>query len=687
MADNQPGLDASRWEFWVGILFWFVILGGGALSFFHEDRADVLFNVATQTELISGTVNFGGEPVRGVVRIEVVEALNRRYRGGTTMEVESNGTFSSHGQPSLGIEKDKTALRILAMFHGTHGEKDKAKPLAGEATIYLNSAPPLGEGFLKGVAIIFLSLLAIQLFLFTGDLGPRKARWLFVLMYFFTFFSIALPIAVSLIVAQNPYLVVAMQNSPIGLVKAKTPVLKEAQWLINIGGTVSRDISPVPASRVIGPQPGEPPASAEPTSAEPTSASAPAKAPPATPDADNDPRFKIEGGIAVPFFVVLLSMFGAGINMTLKVPEIQRNYEDVLPEANVVSSWFNPVVATWRFFTRGSSPALGTPVSRKTAADIRRDLIENYMYLISAPLLAIAMYYLLQVLAEQVTLPVLVVMALATGLVSKAVIKKIILFAEKYLEKEPPGTSTPDAEAAVELHAKAAEATTRQDDSAAANRVLNEARNRQAAADAVAKETAEMARKAKDKEKKVQAELGTSQATPAQAQAAKQEADDATKKAGEKQAAADAAAKEVERLTQEAQQKRSEMEAAVGELQRTAARQAVELSKAAASAAKNVEEKQSAAKVAAVATEEAAKTATEKQDDAQAAMQTAVRPALAAEEDAKQLAASVDKSAQTASDQAAQTASDKLAEIASHVTAESTLPPQATLPPGEKKDG
>jgi hypothetical protein len=126
-------------------------------------------------------------------------------------------------------------------------------------------------------------------------------------------------------------------------------------------------------------------------------------------------------------------MFGAGINMTLQVPTIQRAYEDVASDGRSSATW-NPLTTTWRLI-RGQTPAEepGSVVPRETAGDIRRKLIENYMYLLSAPLLAIGVYYLLQVLATQVTQPVLVLMALATGLVSKAVIGGIIDFAESRL--------------------------------------------------------------------------------------------------------------------------------------------------------------------------------------------------------------------------------------------------------------
>ena len=550
MSDKQTDPETSNSETWIAIAFWMLILGVAWIWYHHRDQADVLLDVATQPELVKGTVSFNGVPVRGgFVRIEVAEQGNNLYRGGATLVVGENGMFTSQGQPKLGLENAVSKLRVGAAFYGSYGEKDKTKPLGGESTIYINSAAPLDQGFLNALGLTVGALLVIQLFLFTGDLGPRKARWLFVLMYFFTFFSLALPISLSLIVAQNPYLVDAMEASPIGLVKAKTKALTEPQWLINIGGkvvsgrlaSINKDIPPDKKT------------DAQASKAElPTVPEGSGKTV-ASQNANADQDATIEGGIAVPFFVVLLAMFGAGINMTLKVPEIQRSYEDVLSESNTVSPWFNPLAATWRLIRhRENNPVPAAPLAKKTAGDIRRDLIENYMYLISAPLLAVAMYYLLQILAQQVTQPVLVVMALATGLVSKAVIGGIIGFAEKNLRNDDPV-------------ARATEARARQADAEAARLDLEAAKAQQAAAEAVAVEADEIARKAQGVEALVLAAVGTGEATEAQAKTAQEVSAAAAKNADEMQTAAKATAKEVERAAQNAESKRIAAETAASD--------------------------------------------------------------------------------------------------------------------------
>lgn len=433
---------------WCAIVFWVVVGGVGLFLFLYlqEDHADVHLDVSRKPPCVSGVVTFKGAPVNsGTVHIVVSDAGKKQYRTSTTLSIDEQGKFSSPGESLLGAGDPRRPLQITAEFRGRIVEKaessDKnkdesmAKSLSGESTVYLNSSPPLRERFLWGSVVA----LALLLVLFTGDMGRRKARLLFVLMYFFTFFSLAVPIAVSLVVANNAYLVEAMETSPIGLVRAKTKGLAEAQWLVNIGGTVvhegrassarTTETPPVPAPIA---EPTSDTGREEETITETELGKRSLAA--ANPEASPGDAI-VKGGLAVPFYVVLLAMFGAGINMTLQVPEVQKTYDLDLLE---------------------------TPTPREqlaTTAEIRRKLIENYMYLFSAPLLAVGMYYLMLVLAEQVTEPVLVVMAFATGLVAKAVVGGIIQFAEeRFLTQKPEEPRTlAEAEAAVKVAAKAVE--------------------------------------------------------------------------------------------------------------------------------------------------------------------------------------------------------------------------------------
>lgn len=645
MSNSSTSQSEGKFGALIGIAFWLIVGVVIVVGYYKKDHADVFLDVLTQPERISGTVTFEGAPVAtGTVHVVVSDAQNRRYVSGHTLAVTKEGGFAIERPRILGGDLCRPLL-IAAEFRGSSGKK----AVEGEATLYLNWLSPLGERVLWLATVGLIVLLVLQLILFTGTMGQSKARWLFIVMYFFTFLSLALPIAISLVVSQNPYMVAAMEESPIGLIKAKAKGLADAQWLINIGGTV-------------GPEKKLPAATKE-TSASETGTAAPAASAPASSPAAEPPQQgatggtpetaqlqcpqpegsekRIVGGVAVPFFVVLLAMFGAGINMTLKVPEIQRTADlHILPRDS-----FNPVTAVGRFF-QGKYEA-PSALQRITAADIRRELIENYMYLLSAPFLAIAMYYLLQLLAQQVSEPVLVIMAFATGLVSKAVVGGIIDFAETTLRRDkraPERTSIvaeADNAAAAAGDARIAaanEATARKLEAEAAAKAAEEAKAAQAAAEAAEKLAADAETKrtetdaaAKEAAKVATARLADAKAAVEKAQqdaAAKPAAENAAKAAEEakaRQQEADAAAKSA---ADEAKKRRDEADAAKKAAGDVAAK--VTEAEAAARALTEAEQRLASAEKAEAAAAKAAEQTKLRQAEAEAAQKAAADAAAEA---------------------------------------------------------
>jgi hypothetical protein len=72
------------------------------------------------------------------------------------------------------------------------------------------------------------------------------------------------------------------------------------------------------------------------------------------------------------------------------------------------------------------------------AAELRADAISQFMYLLSAPFLAVGVYYLLQAAADEVSRPVLVVMGFATGLMSDRIIGAILHFTRTTVGRDEP---------------------------------------------------------------------------------------------------------------------------------------------------------------------------------------------------------------------------------------------------------
>jgi hypothetical protein len=315
--------------------------------------------------------------------------------------------------------------------------------LYGASQIYVNMTPLFGknQGLVAGVATAPIILL---IFLFTGPLTRGKARLLFSVTYVLTFASCAIPIVLIIAASQNPYLMKMMDNAPVGIVISKADGIDQQQWILNIGGSwqqpeVTKPNSNANTTTLGPPQAGQdtgaskPPAdTSQPGSAPPPPMAAGAPEPsravtPASVDQSaggNPPQSELKGGLAIPIYVIILATVGAGINMTRKVPEIQRSYDSV--------------GASWRGALSAPLAVLGIGVPSQEVADpqgIRKELIETYMYFVSAPFLAIAVYYLLQVVAKTVGTPTLVVIAFATGLMSNTVIGSIIAFADKMFKK------------------------------------------------------------------------------------------------------------------------------------------------------------------------------------------------------------------------------------------------------------
>ena len=148
-------------------IFWIVLLVAIGRFYFYAPGADVLLDVTTQPERVSGRVAFAGQPVNaGVVRVVIYDSGTRRYLASTTLPLDDQGRFStSADNGALGIEANSRAgaamrpLRVSAEFAGLRpadkaaGEKPpvKAHPFAGETTLYqlagaAEQAVPVGPG-------------------------------------------------------------------------------------------------------------------------------------------------------------------------------------------------------------------------------------------------------------------------------------------------------------------------------------------------------------------------------------------------------------------------------------------------------------------------------------------------------------------------------------------------------------
>jgi hypothetical protein len=294
--------------------------------------------------------------------------------------------------------------------------------------IYLNARPPLFSKtmFYPSVMSGFIILLGIFLWAFTGQSSPRKNRMAIVFSYVIISVFLALPLLAPVILPLAfPEALEAMKRTPVGLVitKAEPEAGSLPQWALNIGGHV--------------PKKG---------------------------DLSDPDVVEVQGGLVIPLYVIILSVIGGTINMTRQVPKFQeeaevgengiagkvgsvvRRFLPGQPQASDQSG--SPDVADMRLKDDPGTRSTGVPHSSHVAPAgqelthagsiaWRTGLLNQYMFLISAPFLAIATYYMLIGLSLT-KVPVMVLVAFSVGLISEPILRTIIDTAARFLRQQPP---------------------------------------------------------------------------------------------------------------------------------------------------------------------------------------------------------------------------------------------------------
>ena len=331
---------------------------------------------------VTGRAMVHGEALQnGTLRLAVEDIETQHYLGGDVVEIKAGEPFEA----SLLLSPDARGARSASVsLRATVTGVQRGKPVNGETEINVGFPRPVSQNA-AWIAGAVLALVALaMMWLFTGNIHTRKQRWLYATMYFLVFAALALPIAVSVLVVQSSYVVEMMERSPVGLVRATTPGARsEPQWLLNIGGV-------------------------------------------ATQRGENG--VQLQGGLAVPFYVVLLAIAGAGINLVRRVPQIQEEYRSSVQLSRPFPAWLHK---------RPAEDPLGDDEQRRRTSSFRRALIQNVVYLLAAPLLAMAAYYLLQSVASEPSRPLVVIVALLTGLLADSFLGGLFRVAETALKSTP----------------------------------------------------------------------------------------------------------------------------------------------------------------------------------------------------------------------------------------------------------
>ena len=523
-AAPKDSIDRAAKLFWP--IFAVIVLIFFLYSKFAPGNQALIFLEASPTQplQISGAVMFKGAPLsKGTISLVFDDPKKNQYLAGTILSIDEGGKFTVSGPELEAVTASeegpnvtsKTAesrkpLRVAAEFSGQTQEEEKGKTpttptaVTGNATLYLNCSPPVSKQKFWGSLIIMFGVGTYLVTMFTGQLTQRKARLLFSTSYIVIFLSLALPIYGIVLVSRSPDAIELMQQAAIGLVKGTASTIPTPQWLLNLGGAVSPAAKELPTGTEAS-QPNEGLKARVPNeSVVPVSPNRPQQqsATFTKNDGTDEALFRVRGGLAVPFYVVFLAMLGAGINMTKKVPDIQRRH-DTEPLQKDERTLTGSVMAA---VLKPSDLRPKTEQEITTTFEIRKELIDNYMGLISAPFLAIAVYYLLQVVATNVAEPVLVVVSFATGFISDSIVTRITSLATEWIAKKASEDAKEKAAKEQAEKEQAAKEEAEKEEAAKEQAAKGQAAKEKAAKEQAAKEKAAKEQAAKEQAEKEQAE-------------------------------------------------------------------------------------------------------------------------------------------------------------------------------------
>jgi hypothetical protein len=223
--------------------------------------------------------------------------------------------------------------------------------------------------------VVIVAWLGVFLWVFTGDCTSTKNRVAIGFSYIQVLIALIVPFLLVDALASNPTALDYMKRAPIGICLAN--INNHPQWVLNIGGQVPTE-------------PGEGLA---------------------------------EHGLIVPLYVIVLAFVGGAINLTRQVPRFQ-------PESE------RREAQTATLLPYGERRKVKRFDRRRT--NWRTGLLTHYMYLASAPFLAIAAYYLLVWTGVDSKLPIVVLVAFAVGITSDPVLKKITDVGYGFLRHKQP---------------------------------------------------------------------------------------------------------------------------------------------------------------------------------------------------------------------------------------------------------
>lgn len=251
--------------------------------------------------------------------------------------------------------------------------------------------------------------------IFTGIVTKKRMIEIVVFCYLFTFAAVLGPMVIFFAAfSWNPALEDFMRTNPMGLVRGcsvqKRPgwVPEEIQcgqdterpdvfqWVLNIGGTIPAAAAPDSMKAVEGSEEGQDTSDRQTeTAADMGGASTGTDEVETRGDRSGQQPSsvaRIEGGVVVPLYVIVLALMGGAVSMTRRVPEYQR-----------------------RVYLPHSDPE---HITRERGREL---LVFQIMQVLSAPLIAVAAYYMI----KPTDITVSVLLGFASGFASETILLAI----------------------------------------------------------------------------------------------------------------------------------------------------------------------------------------------------------------------------------------------------------------------
>ena len=501
---------------------------------------------------ILGSVSKGGQPVAdGLARVTVSSTGGERqvtgwFRQSVSLPLQKDGKFETEDAAFRFIRPGESVLIAVDVT---------GKGITASASTVLNSRPPADRTTWEiGIISAFLLLAIIFCWAFTGRKTAAKNQTAIIFSYVVIAIFLGVPIvAPDVLLRLFPEAVGGMIGAPAGLINTHTPNQDagETQWALNIGGysftppeTQASATGTAAGSGNNATTGGATPAAAtdaatavkpaSSTTGAADSASTPSQPTPlataraallgSSTNGQNAPVVKVQGGLVIPLYVIILSVIGGAINMTRKVPRFQQEDEQSdFSLARPISRVGEAVFSPFRSQSPASeqpAPAAPAPAATEAKAEQaepapedqaksiqeeleplvkaqvlrncetddtlkkiralvsnmqdlyknnkadrllgfgsfedwaasqprigqllrgtwRVELLNQYMYLISAPFLAIVTYYILDLLGLSKQ-GVVVVLSFSVGLVSEKIVSWILGIATGYLRTDTSGAA------------------------------------------------------------------------------------------------------------------------------------------------------------------------------------------------------------------------------------------------------